>query len=267
MGVSTHCTMTAESPSLSRLNRPHPTKKPILTKLKIMKSILPIAGIFAASIAAAGAANYTTGTVGTINGNGKTIIEATGNSLTATAFASDIATAFANNTGGVWNFDGAAFAVENGETITLSYGVSQANSVVMTLSSGLGINQSANGGEATSGGFVMGLAGDASTRTFTLDTPLLALGIFNTDRNDAGRLPVLTVNYLSGPSASTSGANADNTYFHGLSGTLANPIVSFSISQNAFVRFDDLGFVAVPEPTSAALLGLVGFGAILRRRR
>ena len=118
----------------------------------------------------------------------------------------------------------------------------------------------------------MGFCGDASARTFIPSAPLLTVGIFNTDRNDAARLPVLTVTYQDNSVASTSGANANEVFFHGLSGTALNPIVSFSISQNAFVRYDDLGFVVaspVPEPSSAAALGgLVAMGfAALRRRR
>jgi len=49
-----------------------------------MNHKIAIVGMLAASIAAASAANFTTGTVGTINGNNKTILEATGNSLTET---------------------------------------------------------------------------------------------------------------------------------------------------------------------------------------
>lgn len=116
----------------------------------------------------------------------------------------------------------------------------------------------------------MGLGGDATTRTFTLSTNLLTVGIFNTDRNDSGRLPVLTVNYLLGGSASTSGATANDVYFHGLSGTEANPIVSFSLTQNNFIRYDDLGFVvasSVPEPSRALLLMLGATGLLVRRRR
>lgn len=233
----------------------------------ILPSILPVTGMLAVSIATAPAASISVNTVGTINGNNKTVLEATGNSLSVTTFASDISTAFANNTGGVWNFDGAFFNVNSGETVTLNYGASLTNSLVLTVG-GNGINQGFAAGEPTSGDqTVMGLVGDASTRTFTPSTPLLTLGIFNTDRNDAGRLPILTVTYQDTTTASTSGANADNTYFHGLSGTLANPIVSFSLSQNNFVRYDDLGFIAVPEPSSALLLGLVGLGAFARRRR
>lgn len=56
---------------------------------------------------------------------------------------------------------------------------------------------------------------------------------------------MLTVTYRDNTTASTSGANADNVYFHGLSGTAANPIVSFALSQNDFVHYDDLGFIVV----------------------
>lgn len=216
----------------------------------------------------ASAASINVNTVGAVNGNVLPVLEATGNSLNVGTFASVVGTAFANNTGGVWNFDGDPYTVNAGETVTLNYGVSLANSLVLTVG-GNGINQSANPTEATSGGTVMGLNGDAVPRTFSLNTPLLTLGIFNTDRNGADRFPVLTVTYQDTTTASTSGANADNTYFHGLSGTLANPIVSFTLSQNNFVRYDDLGFVvaAVPEPGTAALVGLgLALSVAMRRR-
>jgi hypothetical protein len=226
------------------------------------------------SSATASAASISVNTVGTINGNGKTVLEATGNSFTSGTFASDIATAYANNTGGVWNFDGSPFNVVSGETITLNYGAALSSQLVLTLNEGSGangINQGATGGEPTSGSFLLGLGGNGATRTFTPNAPLLEIGIFNTDRNDASRIPVLTVTYLDNTTASTSGANADNVFFHGLVGTLGNPIVSFSISQNNFVRYDDLGFVtatSVPEPGCAALAGLgVALLTITRRRQ
>jgi hypothetical protein len=230
-----------------------------------------IVGMLAASVAAASATSITANTVGTVNGNNKTVFEATGNSLNVTTYAGIIATAFANNTGGVWDFEGAPFNVVSGETITLNYGASLSSQLVLTLledAGANGINQSLNAGEPTSGLGLLGFGGSAATRTFTPSTPLLTLGIFNSDRNDAGRTPVITVTYQDNSTASTSGANADEVFFHGLSGTLANPIVSFSISQNNFVRYDDLGFVVVPEPTTAALAGLaLACGAVLRRRK
>lgn len=235
-----------------------------------MKSILPIVGILAATIAAAPAASIVVNTVGAINGNGKIISEAPGSTVTSTIFASDISTAYGNNTGGVWNFDESAFTVSTGETITLNYGTSFSNSLVLSLTEGVGasgINQGNIAGEATSGAFEMGLSGNAATRTFTPDKGLLEIGIFNTDRNDVSRLPVLTVYFQDTTTASTTGANADNVFFHGFITTESNPIVKFELSQNNFVRYDDLGFVVVPEPSSAVLLGLVGFCGLIRRRR
>jgi hypothetical protein len=227
-------------------------------------------GILAASIDSAPAASILVDTVGTMNGNGKTIFEATGNTVTFATFTSDIATAFATDSGGVWNFDGDFFGVNPTETVTLNYGTSLANSLVLTLGGSQGINQGIVDGEPTSGGGMLGLAADASTRTFTPSAGLLELGIFNTDRNDSGRVPVLTVTFQDATTASTSGADANDVYFHGFKTTLDNPIVSFTLSQNSFVRYDDLGFVvasAVPEPSRALLLVLGAAGLLVRRRR
>ncbi|MEO7101622.1 MAG: fibronectin type III domain-containing protein [Luteolibacter sp.] len=203
--------------------------------------------------------------VGTINGNNRTILEATGNSVDYATFASNLATAFANNTGGVWNFDGPSFGLNSGDSITLKYGTSLTKSLVLNLTEGAGgggINQANVAGEATSGYFVLGLGGTGATRTFTPDKPLLTVGIFNTDRNDASRIPVLTVTYQDNTTASTSGANADNVYFHGLSGTAANPIVSFALSQNNFVRYDDLAFIVASLPAPTNLTAAPGSGQI-----
>ncbi len=237
---------------------------------KRWKSILAVVGILAASIHSAPAASIIVNTVGTVNENGRTILEATGNSMNSTTFASAITTAYANDTGGVWNFDGANFGVNAGETITLNYGASQANSVILGLSGTNGINQGNVVGEATSGSFELGLGGDASTRVFTLSTVMSSIGIFSLDRNDASRTSVLSVTFLDNTTASTAGANADNTYFQILSATGTNYIKSFSLTQNNFIRYDDLGFVvasSAPEPSRALLLMLGATGLLVRRRR
>ncbi|MEO7101136.1 MAG: hypothetical protein ABI162_17410 [Luteolibacter sp.] len=63
---------------------------------------------------------------------------------------------------------------------------------------------------------------------------------------------MLTVTYQDDATASTSGANAGAVYFHGLSATGSNYIKSFSISQNNFMRYDDLGFIVAPLAVQSA---------------
>lgn len=232
------------------------------------KNTLFTAASLALSAAVSSAASIEVDAVGVINTNGLPVLEATGNSTDATTFATTIATAFGNNSGGVWNGDGADFDVLSGETISINYGASLTEQLVLTLGgTAEGLDQSLNPTEATSGETTLGIRLVNGIRTFTPDIPLLTVAIFNTDRNDAGRIPTLQVTYLDTSTASTSGANADDTYFHALSGTAANPIVSFSLDQNNYVRYDDLAFVAVPEPASTALFGLGGLAFLLRRRR
>ncbi len=66
--------------------------------LSAMNQKIAIVGILAASIAAADATSFTTSAVGTINGNGKTVFAATGNSLSVTTFSNDIVTPSRQNT-------------------------------------------------------------------------------------------------------------------------------------------------------------------------
>ncbi|MEO7931527.1 MAG: hypothetical protein ABIT76_00060 [Chthoniobacterales bacterium] len=229
--------------------------------------------LLAASITTATATNFSTTTVGVMNTNGKPLKEATGNTVNATTFASDIATAYTANTGGVWNFDNVGgFSVNNGETVTVNNGGTLLNTFTYTEGAGAGgINQGNIGSEATSGAFELGLAGNGATRTFTPSTPLIELGIFSLDRNDASRIPVLTVYFQNAPTVavSTSGATADDVYFHGFKTTISNPIVKFELSQNNFIRYDDLGFVtAVPEPSTVfGAVGLVGLIGYNQRKR
>ena len=212
--------------------------------LSAMNRKIAIVGILAASIAAADATSTTVNAVGTINGNGQTVIAATGNSLSVTTFSNNIITAFANNTGGVWNFE-SYFSLVSGDTITLSYGTAQSSSLVLTLSctTGNGINQGVPGGsEPISGTGMMGLSG-SDTKVFTPNKPLSAIGIFNGNRSDSSRTCSLTVTFMDNTTASTSGANGGGCYFHELSAIGTNYIKSFSVSQNNLIRYDDMAFI------------------------
>ena len=208
---------------------------------------IAIIGILAASIVAAGAASYSTTTVGTVNGNSLSFTAATGNSDSYTIFINNLASAFATNSGGVWNFDGTSFGVNSGETVTLSYGTSQSSNLVLTTAfgSGDGINQT-TGTPPTSGGNILGEGGTAADRSFTPSQPLLTVAIFNLNRGDASRTAALQVAFLDGTTASTSGANGGGVYFHELTANPTNPIVSFTIQNSALNRWDDLAFIVAP---------------------
>ena len=243
------------------------------------------AALVLASSSLTHAANFTTNTVGTVNGNTRTLNDdtvatntsTTGVIVTSTTFASDIATAFTGNTGGVWNFDTASFNVANNETVTLSYGTSQASSLVLTMTeagAGVGgINQGTDATTAASGSSFMGLGGTgSSTRTFTLNTPLLELGLISLNRNDGTRFGSLTVTFQDNTSASTTSVAGTAYYFHGFKTTADNPIVSFTLTQTGgAMRYDDLGFVvsAIPEPSTYGIAagGLALVGAMVARRR
>ena len=242
-----------------------------------MKSILPIAGILAASITAASAANIIiSGPVaitGTLNANGTPFTENTGNTITVGVMTTDVLAAYNNNTGGVWTFD-TAFSGASGDTFSLNYGVSQnpINTLVLTYTdnTGGGTAQGTGNPVYASGTNYMGFSGATPfTRTFTPDQPLQSIGIFELNRFDPARLFTFSATFADNSVITTGTGNGNATFWNGFTATGTNYITSFSISgTGGLTRFDDMAFVvAVPEPSSAALLGLVGFGAILRRRR
>jgi hypothetical protein len=68
--------------------------------LSAMNHKIAIVGMLAGSIVAAGATNYSTTTVGTVNGNNLAFTEATGNSDSCTTFTNNLANAYVANSGG-----------------------------------------------------------------------------------------------------------------------------------------------------------------------
>jgi hypothetical protein len=184
----------------------------------------------------------------------------------------DVLAAYNNNTGGVWTFDTSFVGAASGDTFSLSYGVSQTSTLLLTYTdnTGGGVNQGGGNAVYASGSNFLGLGGGAPfTRTFTPDQPLQSIGIFELNRGDAGRLFTFSATFADNTVLTTGTGNGGTTFWNGFTATGTNYITSFSISgTGGLTRYDDMAFVvAVPEPSSAALLGLVGFGAILRRRR
>lgn len=201
-------------------------------------------GMLAASIVGASATSFSTGTTNVMNGNNLVFTEATGNSENFTTFTNDLASAFATNHAGCWNFDGTSWSLGNGEAVTLTYGLTQISNVVLTLTAS-GSDTIAQGSPSspTSGTTELTESGSAADRTFTPSKPLQAVAIFNLNRGDASRTASLMVTFSDNTTAATSGANGGAVYFHELSANPTNPIVKFTISNSGLNRWDDLAFI------------------------
>lgn len=217
---------------------------------------IAIVGILAASIAAASATSFSTSAVGTINGNNVAFTAATGNSNSYTLFTNNLASAFAANAGGVWNFDGSSWSLNSGETVTLSYGVAQSSNLVLTFFTGNtdAISQG-NPSSPTSGTTELTENGGSTDRVFTPSKPLLAVSMFNLNRGDSSRTAVLKVTFLDNTTASTSGGNGGAVYFHELSANRTNPIVKFTIQNSNLNRYDDVAFIDTNAPAPALAVG------------
>ena len=207
--------------------------------------------------------------------------------LTVSAFTSLVASAFANNTGGVVNFDSLALnesLVGTNRQATFTYGADQSRSLLVTVPTSFtgpifgdsaSTPISGNRQLSTSSGFKFSL---------NFDKPLSAFGITVLDREatTGSRGLPLTFTLQSGAIVTLSdnvGANGpagvanDDTFF-GYQAPAGNPIVSAFFNAGNFQRYDDLGFIttetatiAVPEPASLGLAAAGGLMLLGRRRR
>ena len=200
-------------------------------------------------------------------------------------FTADMATAFANDTGGVVNFDnlvGTSGTTTLSTSLIANYGASFAKSLTMT--SGTGQYQSSNAAigavsiSGTTGNTYLRSEG-VSTHVFNFDTNLLEVGFtvlartgarnvtatLTYDDNSTGILGPFSVATLTG-----SGATASPDTFFGFAAPAGRTIKSLTVGNTPsgdFFVIDDLGFVAVPEPGSIALLALGALGLLARRSR
>jgi hypothetical protein len=227
------------------------------------------------------------------NPNGLTLNNAASNSaaggITLANFQTLMTTAFASNTGGVVDFENAtgwinsnfgpttAFGDGAANPVTVSYGVAQSETVDFWRTDVDGFGPIAidsnnnNGANVVSGTNYMGVRSSGNPVNLTFSKPLSALGFTLVPRGALRNVSMTAIlEDTSTIVGSTEQIAADNTpgpFFWGFAAPAGNRIVGLRIaSPDGFSRFDDLGFVAVPEPASVALMGLAGLVLLTRRQ-
>ncbi len=201
------------------------------------------------------------------------------NFINAATMTVAVANAFNNNSGGVIDWEPANGWIANSQNAssqTVSYGLSQANFLTITRTDSANTFGPTTGGGSptTSGVNYLGFAGTGSPVTLAFSTGLTDWGMTQLNRFSSRTVTFsftladnTVVNYAAetqDPSANNTGANN----WYGFHASADNPLTSLTFTANGFTRFDDMAFVAVPEPSTAALLGLgFAFGIAAFRRR
>jgi hypothetical protein len=202
-----------------------------------------------------------------------------GSNVSVAQFTIDVLSAFNANSGGVVNFDGAAMTTEKAFDVT--YGLSQANTLTVTLTTLAGAVPTFSfqtGGDANSvpvsGTQYFGLS-SGSDFGFTFSVPLVKWGLTALSRTQARTVNSVTITlddastYLfSGEAitASTSGTNGPDDTFFGYAAPSGRTITSVAIDASSAMRWDEMGFVVVPEPNAWLLGGFGLFGLIIGRK-
>jgi hypothetical protein len=205
-----------------------------------------------------------------------------GSNVSVAQFTTDVLAAFNADAGAVVDFEGAALTTE--KTFDVTYGVSQANTMTVTLTTLAGGVPAFNfqtGGDANSvpvsGTQYFGLS-SGSDYGLTFSTPLVQWGLTALSRTASRTVNSLTITLDDASTyvfsseaiaASTSGINGPDDTFFGYSAPAGRTITSVAIDASSAMRWDEMGFVVVPEPSAILLsgIGILGFVAVWKRRR
>ena len=208
--------------------------------------------------------------------------EETGNPNSLSQFTTDVANAFANDRGGVIDFDGVGeSAFDSGDDITATYGTSGSKSLDLDTSiATLNVTNNSVAANAISGG--QGLFNfDSNNNTLTFTFGSIAGGDPNEVVNEAGFTLLsaaftdgsysATANFSDGTSDArniTLGDSDDDLFVHFAAPT-GESINSITVNDgDGRAAIDDFAFsTVIPEPASLALIGLGGLGLLPRRQR
>jgi hypothetical protein len=230
---------------------------------------------------------YSPGVVGGPTNN-DAVSNAGANGIPLAAFQTLVAGAYAANLGGVVDFEVATgwtpaattYADGAANPATVSYGAALNQTlgfwrtdVDPVLLTPFGVNTNSNNGvNVSSGVSYMGVPGGPNLINLTFSKGLSAVGFTVVPR---GALRTLTMtallddaSTLPGSTEQITATNTPGAFFWGFRAPVGKAIVGLGVtSAEGFARFDDLGFVVVPEPASAAMLGLGVLGGVATRRR
>jgi len=230
----------------------------------IVSAMLTVSAAHAATFTAVDTYDEQTTNLYTITG------EASGNNITAAAFSTAVSDAFTAGAGGVLNFDNADLPGQSTSFAVTFGGGSQTLNITSDNTHSTAANGDAVGVTGLSGLQHLGAGG---SYTLTFDIPLTAFALSAVSRSTTQPDVTMTVNLDDGTTVNLGTETITSTVvsgnfdpgeaenwtptniFFGYQGSAANPIVSVSVTQSTFSRYDDLGFVTVvPEPASGAVV-------------